>query len=234
MTAPLGYFRAVRAVCTKHSALLILDEIICGMGRVGAPHAWQLEGPGVQPDLQTVAKGVCGGYASVSMLLMNQKVVDGLKYFAHGHTFSSHAVACAAAVAVQKVVARDGLVSNAAVMGVRLGEGLRGAIGNHPHVGDVRGRGLLWAIEFVENKKTKKPFDPSRGIAGKIREIGMQEPWKISLYPGTGTADGVNGDHVMIAPPFTITEDEVDLIVRLVAGVVEAALGPYTGATASL
>lgn len=225
MTAPPGYFQAIRAVCTKHSALLILDEIICGMGRVGAPHAWQLEGPGAEPDLQTVAKGVGGGYASISMLLMSQKIVDGLDYFAHGHTFSSHAVACAAAVAVQKVVMRDKLVANSALMGVRLGDGLVAALGDHPHVGDVRGRGLFWAIELVQDKKTKKPFEPSSGVAARVREIGMQEPWNISLYPGTGTADGVNGDHVMIAPPLNVTPNEVDLIVRLVTDVIEVALG---------
>ncbi|KAI9733532.1 MAG: hypothetical protein M1834_003132 [Cirrosporium novae-zelandiae] len=227
LAAPPGYFRAVRSICDKYSVLLILDEVICGMGRTGTTHAWQQDN--VSPDIQTVAKGIAGGYAPISMLLMNQRVVDGIDagggFFNHGHTYGSHAVSCAAAVAVQRIVKRDNLLTNVAQMGNRLGEGLQAGLGRHPHVGDIRGRGLFWAVEFVRNKETKEPFGAKEGISRKIRQTGMKEPWNISLYPGSGTADGESGDHIMISPAYNITAEEIDLIVKLVKGVVEEVLG---------
>ena len=227
LTPPPGYFAAMRAVCDKHGALLVLDEVMCGMGRTGAFHAWQQEN--VQPDIQTVAKGIAGGYAPISMMLVNHRVVDGINagsgIWNHGHTFSSHPVACAAGVAVQRIIKREKLVDNAALMGKRLGEGLKSALGGHPFVGDIRGRGMLWAVEFVRDKKTKETFPPHQRISAKIHQVGLADPWSVFLYPGVGTADGVDGDHIMLSPAYNITADEVDEIVRRLTGVVCEVLG---------
>lgn len=219
----------MRSICDKYGALLILDEVICGMGRTGTHHAWQQEG--VTPDIQAVAKGLGGGYAAIEMLLMNQRIVDGLDSgagpmaFNHGHTYDSHPVACAAALEVQNIIKRDNLIRNVVVMGRRLGMGLKAALSHHPHVGDIRGRGLLWAIEFVKDKETKEPFPVTAGVAQSIRRTGMQEPHNISLYPGSGMVDGVAGDHVLIAPAYNITAEEIDHIVSLATNVIQAVLG---------
>lgn len=199
------------------------------MGRSGSHHAWQQES--VVPDIQTVAKGVAGGYVPISMLLAHRRVVDaidrGSGLWNHGHTFSSHPVACAAGLAVQRIVRRDGLVENARRMGERLGRGLQAALAGHPHVGNVRGRGLMWAVEFVRNKETKEPFPPDDGVAARIRDVGMSSPWDICFHPGSGHEDGVSGDHVTIVPAYTITEDQVDLIVEKLTGVVVEVLGSF-------
>lgn len=231
LVPPAGYLRAVRRICDDHGALLILDEVMCGMGRTGTNyyHAWQAEGADAPPDIQTVAKGVSGGYAPVAMVLASQAVVDGINHASgiwnHGHTFTSHPVSCAAALAVQTVIKRENLVRHAAEMGSLLGAQLRGALGHHPHVGDIRGRGLLWAIEFVADRTTKRPFEPEDGIAARIHAVGMSDPWNIFLYPGTGTADGFKGDHILIAPAYIITTEEVGYIVRQTTGVVCQVLG---------
>lgn len=152
------------------------------MGRTGTYHAWQQEE--VKPDIQTVAKGLGGGYAPIASLLMSQKIVDGLElgdgFFNHGHTYQSHLVACAAALEVQKIIKRDHLLDNVVAMGARLQSGLQAALSHHPHVGNIRGRGLFWAIEFVKNKETKDPFPAKEGISRRVRATGLREPHKIS------------------------------------------------------
>ena len=217
----------MRAVCDKHGALLILDEVFCGIGRTGTYHAWQQEG--VVPDIQVVAKGVTGGYAPISMMLMKQRVVDvidaGSGVWNHGHTFSSHPVSSAAGVAVQRVIEREGLVKNAACMGDRMGKGLKAALASHPHVGDIRGRGLMWAVELVRNKETKEPFPPQESIAKRIHQEGLAAPWNVFFYAGSGTADGMSGDHVVLAPSLTVTAEQIDLMVDLLRGVVDEVLG---------
>jgi adenosylmethionine-8-amino-7-oxononanoate aminotransferase len=228
LTAPSGYFAAVRAVCDKHSALLILDEVLCGLGRTGANHAWEQEG--VHPDIQTVAKGLAGGYAPISMLLMNDKIVDAIQkgsgFFNHGHTYNSHAVACAAAIAVQRIIKRDNIIQNVQVMGERLSNGLKTALGNHKNVGNIRGRGLMWAVEFVQDRESKQPFPVTERVAVRMKSIGIREQWGIALNASTGSVDTIVGDHIVISPPFNITAEEVDLIVDRVKGVVEEVLGP--------
>jgi adenosylmethionine-8-amino-7-oxononanoate aminotransferase len=210
-------------MCDEYGALLILDEVMCGMGRIGSTHAWQQEG--MAPDIQTVTKGLAGGYAPVSMLLMNQRVVDGLAagggFFNHGHTHGSHAVACAAALQVQKIIHRDGLLGNVNLMGKRLELALQSTLRDHPHVGDIRGRGLFWAVEFVEDKATKKAFAANVGISRRIKQAGLKRSRGISLYPGSGTVDGYEGDHVIISPPFNVTSGEIDKIVVLVTQVID-------------
>lgn len=225
VTALPGYFRAVREVCDRHGALLILDEVMCGMGRTGTTHAWEQEG-GVSPDIQVVAKGLGGGYQPIGGVLCSDAVVapirDGSGGFQHGHTYQAHPVACAAALAVQEVIAEEGLLENARAMGARLEEGLVERFGNHRHVGDIRGRGLFWAVEFVEDRASKRPFDPAR----KLHERVKREAYALGLgcYPMGGTLDGVRGDHAILAPPYNATAGEVDMILDRFAKAVDAAL----------
>ncbi|WP_376098983.1 aspartate aminotransferase family protein [Roseomonas sp. CCTCC AB2023176] len=221
---PAGYFRRVREICDRHGALLILDEVMSGMGRTGTLHAWEQEG--VAPDIQAIAKGLGGGVQPIGAILMNDRVIapirEGSGAFQHGHTYLAHPVACAAALAVQDVIARDGLLDRVRVLGARLEAGLTERFGNHRHVGDVRGRGLFLAIELVEDRATKAPFDPARRLNMAVREraLGLG----LAIYPGGGTADGHAGDHVLIAPPYTATEAEIDLTIERLGAAVDAAL----------
>ncbi len=221
--APKGYIRAVRSVCEKYGALLILDEVMCGMGRCGTIHAWMEEG--VVPDLQTIGKGLGGGYAAVAGMLLGHKVVNvlgkGTGAFAHGQTYQGHPVACAAALRVQQIIQKESLVERVHRLGPRLGQQLLSLLGKHPHVGDIRGRGFFWGIEFVQEKSSKKPFDPSEGVATSIHYLGMTEPHNVSLYPGTGTMDGERGDHVLIAPAYNIDEQELSDLAKGVVNVIQ-------------
>ncbi|MBP0446565.1 aspartate aminotransferase family protein [Roseomonas sp. SSH11] len=221
---PAGYFRAVRAICDRHGALLILDEVMSGMGRTGTLHAWEQEG--VAPDIQAIAKGLGGGYQPIGAILMNDRVLEpimaGSGAFAHGHTYLSHPVACAAALAVQQVIARDGLLERVRVLGARLETGLTERFGNHRHVGDIRGRGLFQAIEMVEDRTTRRSFDPARKLNLRIKEEALARG--LAIYPGGGTVDGVVGDHILLAPPYTASKEEIDLIVARLGEAVDAAL----------
>ncbi|KAF2143408.1 uncharacterized protein K452DRAFT_347250 [Aplosporella prunicola CBS 121167] len=220
-----GYFEAMRAVCDKHGALLILDEIMSGMGRTGTIHAWEQEG--VIPDIQTIGKGLGGGYAPVAGILINRRVVDtldkGTGSFSHGQTYQGHPIACAAAAEVQRIIREDKLVDNARELGEHLASLLRKSLGDHPNVGNIRGRGLFWGlqIEFVRNKAAKQPFDPTDGVAMKIHEKGMEPEYGISIYPGSGSADGISGDHVLLAPAYNVTKADIELIVHLTERVVK-------------
>ncbi|MCJ1290501.1 hypothetical protein MMC34_002040 [Xylographa carneopallida] len=218
-----GYFRAMKAVCDKHGALLVLDEVMCGMGRTGSMHAWQQED--VTPDIQTIGKGLGGGYAPIAALLISPRIIAALSHgsgsFLHGQTYQGHPVACAAAHRVQTILRTQNLIPHAARMSVLLARGLHAGLDRHPHVGDIRGRGLFWGIEFVEDKRAKRAFAPERGVAWRVHEKGMAEGWGISLYPGQGTVDGVAGDHVLLAPAYNVTEGEVEWVVRQTVGVVE-------------
>ncbi|KAL1876514.1 hypothetical protein Daus18300_002758 [Diaporthe australafricana] len=218
-----GYFKAVQKVCRKYGALLILDEVMSGMGRTGAHHAWQQEG--VVPDIQTVGKGLGGGYQPVAGVLIHKNVVDALEngsaVFVHGHTYQAHVVGCAAVVAVQRIIQEGNLVANVRAMGELLGKSLMARLGSHSHVGDIRGRGLFWAVEFVQDKTTKEPFPARKGVSMEISELGLTDQYSIMVYPGAGTVDGVNGDHVIIAPPYTVTSEDIEHIVLSVSRLVE-------------
>ena len=213
----------MKAVCNRHGALLILDEVMCGMGRTGTLHAWEQEG--VVPDIQTIGKGLGGGYTPVAGILINQRVVDALDSgsgaFSHGQTYQGHPVACAAALEVQRIIRRDDLLSNVRKMGTILELLLRQRLENHPNIGDIRGRGLFWGIEFVEDKASKRPFPPAFAIGTQIHDRGMSARYGISLYPGSGTVDGVVGDHILVAPPYNSTRDEIERIVDLTSKVIE-------------
>ncbi|KAF5011796.1 hypothetical protein FDECE_2086 [Fusarium decemcellulare] len=216
ISPPAGYFEGVRKVCDKYGILLILDEIMCGNGRTGTFFAFEQDGD-VRPDIVTTGKGLGGGYAPVAATLVHRHIVETLKKgtasFNHGHTYQAHPLSCAAALAVQKIVKRENLVSRCAELGVRLHETLVRVFGDLEFVGNIRGRGLFWGIEFVEDKKTKKPFDPSIRFGVKVQEMAFQ--LGLAVYPGTGTADGHVGDHIIISPPLTITEKEMDLMIEM-------------------
>jgi adenosylmethionine-8-amino-7-oxononanoate aminotransferase len=224
VAAVAGYFKAVREICDRHGALLILDEVMCGMGRTGTMHAWEQEG--ITPDIQVIAKGLGGGYQPIGGILIADRIVQALAGgsggFLHGQTYQAHPVACAAALEVQRVIRDDGLLDNVRVMGARLETALTERFGNHRHVGDVRGRGLFWALEFVTDRGSKQVFD--RGL--KLNERVKAEAFARGLagYPMGGTIDGKRGDHYIIAPPYIVTAAEIDTIVDRLGEAVDAAI----------
>ncbi len=219
-----GYFQAVREVCDRHGVLLILDEVMCGMGRTGALYACAQEG--VVPDLVTIAKGLGGGFQPIGAVLAQKKIVDAMSagsgFFQHGHTYLGHPVACAAALAVQRVIERDDLLAQVQTRGARFEQLLRGRLGTHPNVGDIRGRGLFYGIELVADRGTKAPFDPVRQLHAKVKRAGMARG--LMTYPMGGTLDGRQGDHILLAPPFIVTEAELATIVERLAEAIDAAL----------
>jgi adenosylmethionine-8-amino-7-oxononanoate aminotransferase len=225
LTPPPGYFRGVRELCDEHGILLILDEVMCGMGRTGTLHACEQEG--VAPDLMAIAKGLGGGYQPVGAVLIGGRVIDaiaaGSGFFQHGHTYIGHPVACAAALAVQRVLARDRLVERCAQQGARLRDELDEAFRYHPYVGDVRGRGLFQAIELVADRSTKAPFDPALKLRARVKRAALE--LGLMCYPMGGTIDGARGDHVLLAPPFIITDDEMDVLIERLVEAVDTAIG---------
>ncbi|KRQ05374.1 aspartate aminotransferase family protein [Bradyrhizobium manausense] len=213
VTAPDSYFRAVREICDRHGALLILDEVMCGMGRTGTTHAWQQEG--VAPDIQAIAKGLGGGYQPIGAMLASRAIIDTIRAgsgaFQHGHTYLAHPLACAAALAVQDVIREDNLLEQVKQRGKQLEQRLTERFRNHRHVGDIRGRGLFWAIELVADRATRTSFDPALKLNHKIKAEAFANG--LGCYPGGGTVDGVRGDHVLLAPPYIASADEIDQIV---------------------
>jgi adenosylmethionine-8-amino-7-oxononanoate aminotransferase len=224
LTPVPGYFKGVRDLCDQHGILLILDEVMCGMGRCGTLHACEAEG--VVPDLMAIAKGLGGGYQPIGAVLAQGRLVDAFRQgsglFQHGHTYLGHAVACAAALAVQRVIARDDLLAQVQSRGRFLHSALTQALGDHPHVGDIRGRGLFWGIELVADRASKRWFDPARKLHAKIRRAAMAEG--VMVYPMGGTVDGRCGDHVLLAPPFISSEDELSQIVERLGRAISVAL----------
>jgi adenosylmethionine-8-amino-7-oxononanoate aminotransferase len=218
-----GYFKRVREICDRHGVLLILDEVMCGMGRAGTLHACEQEG--VTPDLMTIAKGMGGGFAPIGALLIGKEifatVADGSGAFAHSHTYMGHPLACAAALAVQQVIRRDDLLTNVRKQGAHLSRRLGERFGNHPFVGDVRGRGLFHGVELVLDRSSKEPFDPKLKMHARVKREAMARG--LLVYPMGGTADGVRGDHVLIAPPFIIDSAEIDMIVERLGEAIDAA-----------
>ncbi|PHS79331.1 MAG: aspartate aminotransferase family protein [Rhodospirillaceae bacterium] len=225
LVAPPGYFKRIREICDQYGVLLILDEVMCGMGRVGTTFASEQEG--IVPDMITVAKGLGAGYQAIGALLVSGKIFDtlvnGSGFFQHGHTYMGHATACAAASAVLDVIERDNLLSNVRTQGGILDHLLHSAFDDHPHIGDIRGRGLFQAIELVKDRDTKEPFDPSLKLHARIKKQAMAR--HLMCYPMGGTADGTRGDHVLLAPPYIVTQDQVAEIVDRLKNAVDAAIG---------
>jgi adenosylmethionine-8-amino-7-oxononanoate aminotransferase len=224
VTASPGYFKRIREICDRHGVLLILDEVMCGMGRTGTLHACEQEG--VVPDLMVLAKGLAGGYQPIGAVLVQGRIYDafagGSGFFQHGHTYAGHPSACAAALAVQRVLKDDGVLARVAPLGGRLNDALNERFGNHHHVGDIRGRGLFRAIELVADRATKAPFDPGARINARIKAEAFARG--LMVYPMGGTIDGKRGDHVLLAPPFIIEPAQIDAVIDLLGEAVDAAI----------
>jgi adenosylmethionine-8-amino-7-oxononanoate aminotransferase len=219
-----GYFRGVRRLCDRYGILFIADEAMCGMGRTGTMYA--IEHDEVTPDIITVAKGLGAGYQPIGAVLARGDIVERLRSgsgsFLHGHTYIGHPVAAAAALAVQQVIARDGLLAQVRKRGATLRRMLGGVFGNHPHVGDIRGRGLFMALELVQDRATKVPFAPERKLHVAVKAQAMARG--LMVYPMGGTIDGQHGDHILLAPPFIATASDLAEIVSRLADAVDAAL----------
>jgi adenosylmethionine-8-amino-7-oxononanoate aminotransferase len=218
-----GYFQRVREICDRHGILLILDEVMCGMGRTGTLHACEQEG--ISPDIIAIAKGLGGGYAPIGAVLMQDgiftTIAEGSGAFQHSHTFMGHPLACAAALAVQRVIRRDDLLANVRTQGAYLMRRLSERFGNHPFVGDVRGRGLFLALELVADRGTKQPFDPALKLHARVKREAMVRG--LMVYPMGGAADGTRGDHVLLAPPFIVDAPVLDTIVDRLGEAIDAA-----------
>ncbi|VWB78284.1 aspartate aminotransferase family protein [Burkholderia lata] len=218
------YLKKIRAVCDKYGVLLILDEIMSGMGRTG--YLYACEEDGVAPDLLTIAKGLGAGYQPIGATLVSDRIyrtiVDGSGFFQHGHTYLGHATACAAALEVQRVIAEEKLLDNVKARGEQLRASLREHYGAHPHIGDVRGRGLFVGVELVRDRDSKATFDPALKLHAAVKREAMQRG--LMVYPMGGTIDGVHGDHILVAPPFICTAQQIDTIVERLSGAIGAAL----------
>lgn len=226
-TAVPGYFKRVREICDRYGVLLILDEVMCGMGRTGTLYACEQEG--IAPDIAVIAKGLGAGYQPIGAVLTTGRVfdtiVEGSGFFQHGHTYMGHLAACAGALAVQKVIREENLLANVRQRGEDLREALDERFGNHRHVGNIRGRGLFLALELVKDRGTKAPFAASAKVASRLKAAALAEG--LICYPMAGLIDGVSGDLVMLAPPFNIDRGHVDEMVdklgKAVDGVVASA-----------
>jgi len=222
--APEGYAQRMRDICTRYGILMVADEVMCGVGRCGT---WRtLAHDGVSPDVMVTAKGLAGGYAPLGAALMTEEVyrtiADTFGTIASVHTYSGHTAACAAGLAVQKVIIRDGLVAKCRTDGTYLMQALGQAFGQNPYVGDIRGRGFFVAVELVKDRDGKVPFAPSHGLHKRIKDEAFARG--LLCYPSPGTADGYAGDHVILAPPYIITRPEIDQMVDLLKDAVDAAL----------
>ena len=229
-----GYFRRIREICDRYGILLILDEVMCGMGRTGSLHACEQEG--IAPDLMTVAKGLGGGYAPIGATFVGANIYDsiakGSGVFQHGHTYIGHPLACAAALAVQRIVRRDNLLGNVRERGAQLMQVLQTRFADHPYVGDIRGRGLFQGIELVADREQKLPFEARRKIHARIKAEALARG--LMVYPMGGTLDGNIGDHVLLAPPFSTSARTIDAIVERLGESIDAAIaaaGQHTGQT---
>ncbi|MET4127418.1 aspartate aminotransferase family protein [Roseovarius sp. MBR-6] len=208
-----GYFKRIREICDRHGILLILDEVMCGMGRTGTLFA--CEEDGVRPDIVTIAKGLGAGYQPIGAMLCSGAIYavieGGTGFFQHGHTYIGHPIACAAADVVVEKLTTGGMTARAAKMGERLNAALNEAFGQHPHIGDIRGRGMFRGLEIVEDRATKTPFAPERAINKTLKAAAFDAG--LICYPMGGTIDGRHGDHVLLAPPFIIDDAQIEELV---------------------
>lgn len=212
-----GYFKRIRDICDQYGVLLILDEVMCGMGRTGTLYACDQDG--IAPDILCIAKGLGAGYQPIGAALCSAKIYGAIEqgsgFFQHGHTYLGHPMAAAAANAVLDVFFDQGVLDQVTPLGQDLQSRLEQAFGQHPNVGDIRGRGLFRGIEFVSDRDTKTPFDPALGLAGKLKKTAQANG--LLCYPMAGTIDGRMGDHILLAPPFIMQNDDMDdLLAKLV------------------
>ncbi|HYR33131.1 MAG TPA: aspartate aminotransferase family protein [Burkholderiales bacterium] len=219
-----GYFRRVREICDRHGILLILDEVMCGVGRCGT--MWAFEPEGVVPDIVTIAKGLGAGYQPIGALVVGKPIYEavtgGSGFFQHGYTYVGHAAACAGALAVQHRLRQDGVLARVQPMGQALEKALRSAFAEHRHVGDIRGRGLFWSLEMVAERASKRPFDPELRLHARIKQAALETG--LLCYPMGGTIDGIRGDHVLLAPPFIIEPGQIEELVHKLGRALQRAL----------
>ncbi len=227
-----GYFQAVRAICDRYGMLLILDEVMCGMGRTGT--LFGCEQDDVRPDLVTIAKGLGAGYQPIGATLVSRTIFeairDGSGFFQHGHTYMGHPLACAAALAVQRTIVEEQLLGRVRLQGERLRELVTLRLGAHPNVGEIRGRGLFQGLEFVADRASQRPFAPEQKLHARIKAEAMARG--LLCYPMGGTIDGRRGDHLLLAPPFIVTDDELEAIVLRLEQALAAALASADRAAA--
>lgn len=208
-----GYFQRIRQICDQYGVLLILDEVMCGMGRTG--HLFACEADGIVPDILCIAKGLGAGYQPVGAMLCSAEIYDtiaqGSGFFQHGHTYIGHPVAAAAGLAVVSAILDRGLLSSVQSLGQQLQTALFEALGQHPNVGDIRGRGLFIGVEIVADRDSKMPFSPDLRIAARLKKAAFENG--LVCYPMAGTRDGKHGDHVLLAPPFIMTKEQIPEII---------------------
>ena len=222
---PAGaYFQHIREICDRHGVLLILDEVMCGSGRTGT--FLSCEQDGIVPDIVTLGKGLGGGYQPIGAVICTSEVYDavarGSGALKHGQTYNAHPVGCAAALAVQRIIREQGLLGRVDEAGARLTHLLVERFGHHANIGDIRGRGLLQALELVADRQTKDPFDPALAMHQRAKAEAFDRG--LLIYPGGGTVDGRSGDHILLAPPYNVTDEELDMIVGLLANTLDAIL----------
>jgi adenosylmethionine-8-amino-7-oxononanoate aminotransferase len=219
-----GYFKRIRNICDRYGILLILDEVMCGMGRTGTLFAYEQEG--IVPDMAVIAKGLGGGYQPIGATLISKRIFDAVRdgsgFFQHGHTYLGHPMACAAALAVQHTIRDQHLLGNVMAMGGLLRDALTDRFRQHPHVGDVRGRGLFVGVELVADRGTKATFDPALKLYQRVKREALARG--LMCYPMGGTIDGRHGDHILLAPPYTIENHHITEIQEKLAQAIDAAL----------
>lgn len=219
-----GYFRRVREICDRYGVLLILDEVMCGMGRTGTLHACEQED--VAPDIMAIAKGLGGGYQPIGAMLasgrLDAAIRAGSGAFQHGHTYIGHATATAAALAVQRTIQQKDLLANVRQRGEELAAALQDRLGAHPHVGDIRGRGLFRGVELVADRADKTPFDPALKLHARVKREAMARG--LMCYPGGGTVDGLQGDHILLAPPYIIESAQIAELTDKLGAAIDAAI----------
>ena len=229
VTAVPGYFKRVREVCDRHGVLLILDEVMCGMGRTGSLFAAEQEG--ISADLITIAKGLGAGYQPIGATLVSGRMVDAIRhgsgFFQHGHTYIGHATACAASLAVQQSIEERQLLPRVRKLGAALQSQLNERFADHPHVGDIRGRGLFQGLELVQDRASKEPFDPAHKLHAKVKKAAMAHG--LMCYPMGGTLDGRRGDHILLAPPFILEEAHLTELVDKLDAALRSALAEVLG-----
>ncbi|HSR72966.1 MAG TPA: aspartate aminotransferase family protein [Kiloniellales bacterium] len=219
-----GYFKRIREICDRYGVLLILDEVMCGMGRTGTLYACEQDG--IVPDILTCAKGLGAGYQPIGAVLVAGRIFDaiasGSGFFQHGFTYIGHPTACAAALAVQRTIEAEGLLERVRERGADLRARLEERFGNHPHIGDIRGRGLFLGLELVRDRASRAPFEPADRLHARIKAAAMARG--LMCYPAGGTIDGRHGDHVLIAPPYIVEEKHLETIVATLAEAIDAAV----------
>jgi adenosylmethionine-8-amino-7-oxononanoate aminotransferase len=218
------YLRRVRGVCDKYGVLLVLDEVMCGTGRTGTLYAFEQDG--IVPDLVAVSKALAGGYQPIGAVLLSEDIFQafyhGSGFFQHGHTFMGHATACAAAIVVQQKLQDPQTLATVRRLGNHFAEGLHAAFDDHPHIGDIRGRAMFRGLELVADRETKKPFDPELRLHARIKATAMDNG--LMCYPAGGTIDGHHGDHILLAPPYIVSESEIYEIIARLSTAIDAAI----------